>query len=307
MQRRSAFALLALVLTVGLTAVACGGQSTLPDTRASCAAPFRPGWPAQLPARPGWIITAGALARLRQAGLSDQLFQADFDRPSTLVLVSQGKPDSLVPDASPALYFTSAAAMVAALRANQVPPTVKYLLLDLERWPLTPVSEQRDPIGTLKWAAPVVHAYDRCLVFAPAVDLVGVQYPGARGQGLYSLFDSSIVGPGAALADVFVVQSQHSEGTRYAGSLAPQAIRAARAAHRVPVLAGLSTNPNGRRVSAADLLAVYRASMLGGSAGFWLNIPQTDAECSRCGMPQPQVAVAFLRAVAQITATKLSQ
>jgi hypothetical protein len=306
MQRRSAFALLALALTVGLTAAACGGQGALPDTRASCAAPFGPGWPAQLSARPGWIISAGALARLRQAGLPAQVFQADFDRPSTLVLVSQGRPDSLVPQASPALYFTSAAAMVAALRGGQVPATVRYLLLDLERWPLTPVGEQGDPIGTLRWAAPIVHAYDRCLVFAPAVDLVGVQHPGARGPALYSLFDSSIVGPGAALADVFVVQSQHSEGTRYAGSLAPQAIRAARAAHRVPVLAGLSTNPNGRRVTPADMLAVYRAGVLGGAAGFWLNIPESDAECSRCGLPQPQVAVAFLKAVAQSVARKLS-
>lgn len=297
MRRRAACALLASALTVGLAATACGGPGQLPGTRAYCAAPLQPGGPSVL-LRQAWIISAGALVQLRQAGLPSSLLRADFDRPSTLVLVSHGRPDSLVPHASPTLYFTSAAAMASALRGGRVARSVRYLLLDLERWPLTPGSEQSNPIAALRWAASVAHAHGKCLVFAPAIDLVGVQHPGTGGSALYSLFDSSIAGPGAALADVFVVQSQHSEGTSYANSLAPQAIGAARAAHRIPVLAGLSTNPNGRHVSPASLLAVYRASVRAGGAGFWLNIPQSDAECSRCGLPQPQVAVAFLKAAA---------
>ena len=284
---------LACAVTVGLTATACGGPRQLPDTRAYCAAPLRPSGSSTL-LRQAWIISAGALVQLRQAGLPDRLLRADFDRPGALVLVSHGRPDSLVPRASPAFYYTSAATMVSALRRGGVPRPVRYLVLDLERWPLTPGSEQSDPMAALRWAASAAHAHGKCLVFAPAIDLVGVQHPGTGGQALYSLFDSSIAGPGAALADVFVVQSQHSEGTSYANSLAPGAIGAASAAHRIPVLAGLSTNPNGRRVSPADLLAVYRASVRGGGAGFWLNIPRSGAECARCGIPQPQVAVAFL-------------
>jgi hypothetical protein len=300
MRRRAACAGLAVALTVGWTASACGGPGQLPDTRPSCAAPLRPGGSSPL-LRQSWIISAGALVQLQQAGLPARLFQ-NFDRPGTLVLVSHGRPDSLVRRASPTLYFTSEATMASALRGGRVARSVRYLLLDLERWPLTPGSEQRNPIGALRSAVSVAHAHGKCLVFAPAIDLVGVQHPGTGGPALYSLFDSSIAGPGAALADVFVVQSQHSEGTSYANSLAPQAIGAARAAHRVPVLAGLSTSPNGHHVSPADLLAVYRASVHGGGAGFWLNIPQSDAECSRCGLPQPQVAVAFLEAAAGSTA-----
>jgi hypothetical protein len=295
--RRQACALIAFALMVSLTATACGSPGQLPDTRAYCAAPLRAGGPSVL-LRQAWIISAGALVRLRQAGLPPRLLNADFDRPSTLVLVSHDRPDSLVPHASPTLYFTSATTLVSALRGGRVTRSVRYLLLDLERWPLTPGSEQSNPMAALRWAAATAHAYGKCLVFAPAIDLVGVQHPGTGGSALYSLFDSSIAGPGAALSDVFVVQSQHSEGTSYANSLAPQAIAAARAAHRIPVLAGLSTNPNGHHVSPANLLAVYRASVRGGGTGFWLNIPQSGAECSRCGLPQPQVAVAFLEEAA---------
>lgn len=286
--------LAACALMVSLTATACTGPGPLPDTRAYCAAPLQPGGRSVLH-RQAWIISAGALVQLLRAGLPSSQLRADFDRPSALVLVSHDRPDSLVPRASPTLYFTSAATMVSALRGGQVARSVRYLLLDLERWPLTPGSEQSNPIGALRRAAAVAHTYGKCLVFAPAIDLVGVQHPGTGGSALYSLFDRSIAGPGAALSDVFVVQSQHSEGTSYANSLAPQAIGAARAAHRIPVLAGLSTNPDGHHVSPADLLAVYRASVRGGGAGFWLNIPRSNAECSRCGLPQPQVAVAFLK------------
>jgi hypothetical protein len=282
---------------VSLTAAACGGPGQLPDTRGYCAAPLQPS--GSTPAlRQSWVISAGALSQLRQAGLPASIFQADFDRPGTLVLVSHSRPDSLVPHASPTLYFTSAATMASALRGGQVGQSVRYLLLDLERWPLTPGSEQSDPIGALKSAVALAHTYGKCLIFAPAVDLVGVQHPGTGGAALYSLFDSSIAGPGAAASDVFVVQSQHSEGTQYVNTMAPQAIAAARAAHRVPVLAGLSTSPNGNHVTTANLLALYRASVRGGGDGFWLNIPQNDADCSRCGLPEPQVAVAFLEAIA---------
>jgi hypothetical protein len=33
--------------------------------------------------------------------------------------------------------------------------------------------------------------------------------------------------------------------------------------------------------------------------GYWLNIPQGGAQCPTCGTAQPQVAVAFLQALAQ--------
>jgi hypothetical protein len=299
MPRRVARMLLALA--AGLAAAACssngnGGGPAPAAGPASCAAPFRG---ASARTHPAWIIAAGALSRLRQAGLPYPLFRAQFNRPGTLVLVSHGRTDSLVPRASLGFYYTSAGAMMRAVLGNQVPANVRYLLVDPERWPLTPAAEQHDPIGALKAAAAVAHAHGKCVVFAPAVDLVGVNNPGEQGAGLYSAFNELLIGPGAVPSDMLAVQAQHTEGTAYANSFAPRAIRAAQAAHPgEPVLVGLSTNPNGRQVSPAHLFAVYRAGAAAGAAGYWLNIPASGAECPRCGSAQPQVAVAFLEALA---------
>jgi hypothetical protein len=279
---------------------ACAGSGLPPvASPASCRAPLAQEPAAQSRSHPAWIITAGALPRLLDAGLPVPMLRAEFDRPNTLLLVSHGTTDSLVPNATLAFYFTSAQAAEQAVLKNQVPAGVRYLLVDLERWSLTPPGEQSDPIGAVRSVTTVAHEHGKCVIFAPAVDLVGVTHPGLGGTALYTEFDQTMVGPGAGQADVFAVQAQHTEGTRYASSFAPKAIQTAKAArHAEPVLVGLSTNPNGRRVSLADMLAVYRASAAAGTAGYWLNIPESNAECPRCGYPQTSLAVAFLKALA---------
>jgi hypothetical protein len=292
--RRVAFLLIAVVL--GLATAGCvdgrTARSSQPTPRAS---------PPAL--SPSWIITAGAVQRLEQAGLPSSSVQADFDRPSTLLLVQQGKVDKLVPRASLAFVFTSAASLVAALQDGRVPSAVHWLLLDLEYWPLTPVGEQKDPISALGQAVAAAHAAGRRLVFTPAVDLLSVldaNQPAPRAPARYTGtpaddFQRLVVRPGAAASDVFEVQSQETEATPYATTFAPGVIAAARAAHPgQEVLAGLSTNPNGRQVTPTDLLTLYRAAAAAGAAGYWLNVPQAGRECPKCGVPQPQVAVQFL-------------
>jgi hypothetical protein len=244
---------------------------------------------------PAWIITAGSLPRLAAAGLPMSVLDADFDHPGTLVL-GRGRIDDFVPQASPAMVFTSETSLAEALDTGQVGPAVTWVLLDLEHWPLTPPGEQADPIGTLRTAIAVAHAHGKKLLFTPAVDLLSAVAPGTAASARFTTFDRLIVAPGAALADGFEVQSQQTEATPSAATFVAQAIAAARAAHPgAPVLAGLSTNPDGRQVTPADLLAVYRAAQSAGATGFWLNIPQASPECPLCGTPQTPVAVAFLR------------
>jgi hypothetical protein len=214
------------------------------------------------------------------------------------LVLGRGRVDGLMPQASPAMVFTSETSLARALSAGQVPAAVTWVLLDLEHWPLTPAGEQADPIGALRGAVAAAHAYGKKVLFTPAVDLLSVLAPGTSAAARPAAFDRLIVGPGAAAADGFEVQSQQTEGTADAATFVAQVITAARAAHPgAPVLAGLSTNPDGRRVTAADLLVVYRAARSAGATGFWLNISQSSAECPRCGTPQTPVAVAFLRAL----------
>lgn len=245
-----------------------------------------------------WMLSTGALARLVQAGLPTSLLQTIFDRPST-ILLGASTPDPLAPQATRALSFTSATALIGALDAGRVPAGVADLVLDLEAWPLTPAAEQRAPVPAAQQALQAAHRAGKHLIFTPGVDLVPVLASGDRsGAARQAAYDRLLAGPGAAASDIFEVQAQGTEGTRSAATFAPAAVAAAHRGHPgEPVLVGLSTNPTGRRVTPADLLALVAATRHS-AAGYWLNIPQAGRACPSCGTPQPQVAVAFLETLA---------
>ncbi|MDG3009888.1 hypothetical protein G4X40_06975 [Rhodococcus sp. D2-41] len=247
---------------------------------------------------PQWILSAGAVPKLVQAGLPRAQLEQEFDRPTTLLLARRVWRNKYLPQSSTAFSFPSADALVAALDTGQVPDSTRWLLLDLERWTRTPQAEQQDPIGALRRAVAAAHAHGKQVLFTPGVDLMGTLRPGLSGVARYGAFIESVVSPGAAVADAFEVQSQSTEATGAATTFVGAAVAAARSAHPgAPVLAGLSTNPNGRRVQPGDLVAVYRAARSAGATGFWLNVPNGGTACPNCGAAQPQVAVAFLQAI----------
>lgn len=243
-----------------------------------------------------WMLSTGALQELASAGLPPALRQAIFDRPSTILLGPATSPaDPLAPKATRAVDFTSAAALEQALTAGRVPADVPDVVLDLEAWSLTPAAEQRDPIAAAQQALAVAQQHGKRLIFTPGVDLVRVLSGGRQsGPTLTADYERLLAGPGAAASDVFEVQAQATEGTAWVRTFAPSAVAAAQAGHPgEPVLVGLSTNASGRRVTAADVMALVQATEAH-AAGYWLNIPQAGRSCPSCGVPQPQVAVALL-------------
>src|SRR5262249_5338282 len=150
-----------LMLALGLTAAACGGGTSkrVPAKPFSCKSRLQQDLGSQRGrGSPAWILSAGGLSHLQEARLPSFLQRKDFNQPKAILLVSHGRPDLLAPRASLAFYFTSASGLKRALDQNRVSAAVSYLLLDLERWPLTPVAEQRDPIGALRRAVSVAHA-----------------------------------------------------------------------------------------------------------------------------------------------------
>lgn len=283
---------------VGCSMRSAETSTARPDTVSSCGSRFLPTQASQHE-MPAWILTTGGLARLQQSGLSPWLL-ADFNRPSTLLLAAHGQPDRLAPRATLAFTFTSAAALEGAVKQGTVPDSVRYLLLDLERWPLTPLAEQLDPIGALKAAVSVAHAHGKCVVFTPALDLTRIPFGRAGKAQQFAAFERTIAGPGALVSDVFEVQSQQTEHTSFVNSFAARTIATVRRYRpREPIFVGLSTNPNGRQVSPFDILTLYRSAAASSASGYWLNIPQTSAECPKCGLPHPGVAVEFLKILAQ--------
>jgi len=247
---------------------------------------------------PAFIISVGALRRLVDAGLPHSLLLADFNRPSTLLIGAGRHPDPLVPRATRVAYFTSAEALIRAVSRGGVPKDVPDVLLDLERWPLTPAAQQRQPILWARRALAAAHRAGKRLIFTPALDLLGVLTGRQqRGRALQAFYDRLLAGPGARASDIFEIQAQATEGTAAAGVFAPRALRAVqRARPGEPVFVGLSTNPSGRTVTAADLYAIVRATPQ--AAGYWLNVPQGGRACPRCGVPRPGVGVALLERLA---------
>jgi hypothetical protein len=295
-------------MAVGLALVAsiaagCGSQNLsatavpTPVQASSCAA--RLGVTHRLPNQgPAWIVRPGSLQKMERSGLPKSVLE-DFNRPTTLLLVHSGNRAQVAPLATLTWDFTSAAALDSALSRHQIPADVPFVLLDLERWTLTPTSEQRQPIVALRAAVRRANAAGKCVVFTPAVDLVGGLTDGNESDQI-ARFDDVIVAPGAALSDAFDIQSQGTEGTGFASVLTPDVVASVRAVRPTePLFVGLSTNPNGRHVTVADLVQLYRTGESLGATGYWLNVPESDPECPACGKPQVRLGVAFLEALAK--------
>ena len=104
---------------------------------------------------------------------------------------------------------------------------------------------------------------------------------------------------GARLSDVFEIQAQGAEATpEFVPFAAHAAAQARRANPHAVIILGLSTNPGGRLVTTQELLASYRSARAEVS-GFWLNVPPAGPGCTACGTGHPELAVAFLRALAR--------
>src|SRR5579863_6904860 len=163
---------------------------------------------------------------------------------------------------------------------------VGAVMYDPEKWQFTPEEEQHDPGRFACKVAEVVHAQHRLLIVAPAADLVG------GGPDRFDRFlHAKIAASTARCADVYEIQAQGAEldGRDFASYVRKAAQQAREGNPNIVVLAGISTNPTGKVVTAKELYACVRA-VSDVVAGFWLNIPAGGAACPTCGEPKPEVA-----------------
>jgi len=139
-------------------------------------------------------------------------------------------------------------------------------------------------------------------IFTPATDLANANSnrPTA-GAGVFQQYLADhLAAQGARVSDVFEIQAQRAEATPEFLPFATRAVAQARTANpNAEILLGIASSPGGRSVTAEDLLSAYRTtrSMV---AGYWLNIPLSGPGCADCGNGDPQVAVVFLRSLAQM-------
>jgi hypothetical protein len=295
----------ALVMSAGCSAGGGTGSTAGPTPAPSGARSAAGGWT--------WIVSGTTLTRLLALGGAGPATAAkEFDTPKAYVLTSAQ--DWSIPtgwSSTPTADFTSYTTLLSALNHGTLDPRFKAVLYDVEDWSLTPANQQSDPGRYYQLAAQLAHRHHLLFLAAPATDLAAVPAVAATGAetatgaeaatpgggGSYQAFlGDGVIADAARYADVLDIQAQGSEANpaQFTAFVTAAAAQARAANPTVEVLAGISTNPSGGRLTAA---AVDRAAQAAGPhvAGFWLNDPAPSAACPRCAGPYPQVALTALR------------
>ncbi len=280
----------AWVLAVVVTAIACAlagcGSASSVGRGTQMAREPRHGWPV-------WLLTRSALSQLA----ADPAIRAVLQRSRVYEILWPGQRPLAGFGAIPVVTFPAIPALAAAVAAKRIPAGAHSLLYDPEAWPLTPAGEQRDPVQAATRAAALARAHDLGLIVVPALNLTKVIGPRGRTPRWRRFLDLRLAASFARTSNFVGLQAQSLERNTVAyAAFVREAAGQARAANRhVTVVAGLSTNPPGARVSSQQLLAAIRATR-SAVDGYWLNIPGPGPRCPTCNPARPQIARQALRA-----------
>lgn len=242
-----------------------------------------------------WMISSKALGMIATQPGGPALIEAFFDNPRTYVMAPADQLAQVPRKAVAIVNFPSFAAMRAAFGARKVDARYGAVLYDCEAWDYTPAEEQRNPVYYHRLAAQLAHDFRLQFIAAPATTLRKVLLQ-PTGPGVYPPFmKTGIVGPIAAVSDVFEIQAQGllPQPDKYRALVENAAASVTAANRKVVFLAGLSTGPSGREVTAEQLyraVAATRPSV----AGYWLNIPEKSGHCEACGSARPDIAIQLL-------------
>jgi hypothetical protein len=194
--------------------------------------------------------------------------------PSTLVAV--------IPTAD----FHSEELMAAAITDGDLAPGVRAVIYDNERFANTPLVEQDNPEHYTALAAAV-----------------------AREAGLQSICDfiqpdrlppgqrtPANEVPSCSIIGLNTVQQSERSPARYRAVVAREVAIIREVNPTVPIIAGLSSNPRGAPVSAAELTADMEATA-DLVDGYWLNVPAPGVGCPACHEPDPALMASALAAL----------
>lgn len=238
-----------------------------------------------------WVINRAALADLGSAGMSNSQLSELFNNAHTYIV---GSASGTAESANISAWISPQTITVTDLRPAGFSRGAAAVLYDVEDWALTPAAQQRNPAEYEAAGHRLARARGVVFIAAPAMDLVRVLDPSGPGTVAQRFLSLGLIGQAARNADIVDIQAQGLEGSSQYTSFVTAAAAQAKAANPdVKVLAGLSTNPAGRAISAA-VLAQDAESVRGAVDGYWLNIPSSGTACPTCGTARPQVAVPWL-------------
>jgi hypothetical protein len=199
--------------------------------------------------------------------------------------------------------FQAFDALASALEQQALAPEIKGVLYDYEKWAFTPIAEQKNPIGYVKRAADLVRAQGHRFLTSPSANLVKVMAP-ETGKTDAEMFEAylrlGLAADGARYADAYVAQGQRAlqDTNVFAHFIRQAAAQARRANPDVEVIAGISTNPIGRRVVVDDLVRAINATRTVVD-GYWMNIPTRNDYSPDVNEYRPDIAIEVIRRVGE--------
>jgi hypothetical protein len=203
--------------------------------------------------------------------------------------------------AIPVAPFQAFDALAAALEQQTLAPEISGVLYDYEKWAFTPIAEQKNPIGYVKRAADLVRAQGHRFLTSPSANLVKVIAPDT-GTTDAEMFEAylrlGLAADGARYADAYIAQGQRAlqDTDVFAQFIRQAAAQARRANPDVEVIAGISTNPIGRRVIVDDLVRAINATRADVD-GYWMNIPTRNDYSPDINEYRPDIAIEVIRRV----------
>lgn len=206
------------------------------------------------------LATSPNVMRLFRTGTLDAMYR----NPKTI----DGQPGVLV--VNDANVFLSMAS------SNSIPVGIRGVVYDNQRSPLTPAVQQANPMHYDSEVAQVASAHG---LFSMCDFIEPSRLPRSNRAAAYEVPPCSMVGLNAV---------QQSERSAFA--YAKVVKRDAQIVHSVfpgrPVIAGISSNPRGPKVTSSELQQAISA-VANEVQGYWLNVPEPSVSCPRCNVPDP--------------------
>jgi len=215
--------------------------------------------------------------------------RALFDRGVTYEPITPRQhPSTLVP-VIPTADFHSEQLLATSVNDNTLAPGVRAIIYDNERFANTPLVEQQHIRHYTDLAASVAakHGLQSICDFIQPDRLP----PGTRTPA-NEVPPCSIVG-------LNTVQQSERSPSRYKAVVAKEVAIIRKVNPKVPIIAGLSSNPRGAPVSASELTADMKATA-GLVNGYWLNVPAPGVGCPQCHAPNPAVMATALSNFARL-------
>jgi hypothetical protein len=240
-----------------------------------------------------WLIGTSGISKLD--GVAGPGTVARYlDGPQTTVITTASIPSSVAGWHVTFALDTRSLAEIQNGISGGLSPRISEILYDPEDWSFTPLAEQQNVGASTARAASIAHGAGLQLIVAPATDLAKVEAPG---QSFLQTDDLAKV---ATSANVVEIQAQGMErhSSQYAAYIAQAIVQVRSANPSAPIYAGLSTNPSGGPVTAAELISDVNLTK-SRVMGYWLNIPSPSASCPRCAAPNPKIALDLLQTLSK--------